>query len=978
MAAEDFSTLYNLAFYDNFSTKYVYFASLLNYSNSISHKNEKYIGPSEKYDKKRMEVLKTVGQATANFYRAAKDPKKNGNSIFTNHIDKFDLCLKFLATAIKEEQDNEMAYFEQKLNEIKSSFSKKEQENTDIQALISFFEKSKNDKGKIDYPYFITLINGLLSGLKNTKSIAEYESKRLISINKAIEGMKEKRAKQLEGLATARQMGPTETQRMIENSLERYDKQINAYYIKNKNLSSKRNRRGKIYERLTGATSAFKNIPKSVAVELSDWINKQLETILQQPDIVATIADKLNKSGLQDGYKETIVDDVKNAILGALLVEAQARLPEIINNKYKNIPKGEIINTLKKDIDITSDYRIEGYYSNWKTGKRLKGFEDMTKNFELYEASAEGFTEMLLRLQKAINNDYPLSEVQDNLYNYMQENHIYEKYEELGNLINKLKKLADQLKPIEDQIKNDLEVLPQNVEKRITDKNGKKVIMKLTVHVTPEGVTVEGLDQIKSLQAFQNIFGENSNMNLSSLKSTITSLTRNTSINLRDTLAASVNQAINEVAEQEKETLKYELNKMIKDGLENVKIKVTGPDLSEVLSAINFEQIDASHIKVNWAGKTKIKNDVITISINNTQINFQTPINTLIKRQTEKIATLIDQNLSRNEIEEQLSVNVISAFQEATARGFARNTGAQSERYSKNARVFLYQYARFMGKQRNVSDVYKKVLDDWEAYSNRLKKQGIDAYQQERIRERIVNSIKDSFYISDTVKTYNQYVDKLGFSGGSIGANLQSQLNNMQDIFKLAGMPISNSDMEWLYFLIINCADTTLHGRKNAPFIEQYLGSMAAFMLFDEGGAEVMILKDLMNKTKTLNVSSPKILHIYNVNGVYVPGSYVLQQVYLNLQTCKVNIDKLSEPNFHGAGVRIVNPMNESMIPNRGQNKQLNDQNKKKAKPLDTDPWGTIAKKAAKSVSLEIFFLAGLLDIVNSINEKMGNIELPK
>jgi len=36
----------------------------------------------------------------------------------------------------------------------------------------------------------------------------------------------------------------------------------------------------------------------------------------------------------------------------------------------------------------------------------------------------------------------------------------------------------------------------------------------------------------------------------------------------------------------------------------------------------------------------------------------------------------------------------------------------------------------------------------------------------------ILQTLKDSFYISTTVKEYDQYNNKIGFSGGSIGATL--------------------------------------------------------------------------------------------------------------------------------------------------------------------------------------------------------------
>lgn len=56
------------------------------------------------------------------------------------------------------------------------------------------------------------------------------------------------------------------------------------------------------------------------------------------------------------------------------------------------------------------------------------------------------------------------------------------------------------------------------------------------------------------------------------------------------------------------------------------------------------------------------------------------------------------------------------------------------------------------------------------------------------------------------------------------------------------------------------------------------------------------------------------------------------------------------------------------MIENRG----------KKASPTPgKNPWEDIAEKAEKNVRLEIFFLAGLLDIADKLESKLSNIQLP-
>jgi len=98
----------------------------------------------------------------------------------------------------------------------------------------------------------------------------------------------------------------------------------------------------------------------------------------------------------------------------------------------------------------------------------------------------------------------------------------------------------------------------------------------------------------------------------------------------------------------------------------------------------------------------------------------------------------------------------------------------------------------------------------------------------------------------------------------------------MNEIFTAAGLEISADDKNWLLSAIINCSPISIIGERNKNIIENYLGALAAFALFDEGVAELDIIDALNNPSKNIINSSPNILHLYNVNGVFIPGSFVL------------------------------------------------------------------------------------------------------
>ena len=121
---------------------------------------------------------------------------------------------------------------------------------------------------------------------------------------------------------------------------------------------------------------------------------------------------------------------------------------------------------------------------------------------------------------------------------------------------------------------------------------------------------------------------------------------------------------------------------------------------------------------------------------------------------------------------------------------------------------------------------------------------------------------------------------------------------------------MDQSDIDWLHKAIINCSPASIVGEKNKNIIENYLSSMAALAIFDEGAAEGQIIQDLQNKVMERVSSSPNILHLYRVNGIYVPGSLVLQRTITELSKC-LDMGTLAIKTMNrGAGVTILNTMN--------------------------------------------------------------------
>lgn len=214
------------------------------------------------------------------------------------------------------------------------------------------------------------------------------------------------------------------------------------------------------------------------------------------------------------------------------------------------------------------------------------------------------------------------------------------------------------------------------------------------------------------------------------------------------------------------------------------------------------------------------------------------------------------------------------------------------------------------------------------------------------------------------MKTYTQYQNRIGFIGGSIGTNLQQQLNSINSLFEEQGIGLLPDELSLLESLIINTSYYSIIGKQYKGVIEKYLSAVAAFALFDEGGAEIEILKDKIT-TEVQKKNSPQILHLYRLNSIYFPGSYILQETLKGV----LQLGKFMTINTHGARVTINNPINYDIIPNRPW--KLGD-------PINTRPWQQVSQYAQKNVQLQITFLSGMIQILKNLQKRMQNIVIPQ
>lgn len=207
------------------------------------------------------------------------------------------------------------------------------------------------------------------------------------------------------------------------------------------------------------------------------------------------------------------------------------------------------------------------------------------------------------------------------------------------------------------------------------------------------------------------------------------------------------------------------------------------------------------------------------------------------------------------------------------------------------------------------------------------------------------NYLLSHINIHTTIKGYtgagtNQFQNEGGFGGASFGSNLVMQLNVLQQMSDSGGIDLG--DLKFLQFACVNAGDLMI-GNFLKPSLENYFSIFVGFLMFND--AELMF-EDTANWMANTTISGVNDIHLYELNGVTFPSSYLLENTYQAL----VNISTdLAQSNQKGVKAKLTTY-------NKG--------------PINHN-WEETSQTATSKTKLEIRFLAGFLDILSQISAAM-------
>ena len=253
-------------------------------------------------------------------------------------------------------------------------------------------------------------------------------------------------------------------------------------------------------------------------------------------------------------------------------------------------------------------------------------------------------------------------------------------------------------------------------------------------------------------------------------------------------------------------------------------------------------------------------------------------------------------------------------------------------------------------------EIRQQQLAKLEALANSIakKEQGAKAILTQY---NVLTTVKDQSGLLDTFVSGTKMRERgIGFSGGAMGQenNGFSVIDNILAMGKKAHILDAKNDAEWLKFALIN-SGLGLLGFKNRSSLENYFSHFASYLMFDD--AQLMVSQAFSESAQEIGkTNSVQGIHLYVINGVYIPQSYILEELYNHMQEVKTN------GNFYKRNLA------ESTV-----RAQIYGYNVGSKYPGNTESdWERESDNAVTQTKIKMYYMMNFADLVNQLAELMS------
>ena len=216
---------------------------------------------------------------------------------------------------------------------------------------------------------------------------------------------------------------------------------------------------------------------------------------------------------------------------------------------------------------------------------------------------------------------------------------------------------------------------------------------------------------------------------------------------------------------------------------------------------------------------------------------------------------------------------------------------------------------------------------------------------------------KKLFIYHESLKLYLQQEE--GLVDQFHGRELQA-ISALDRLYSLNGtMGLTMPEQEVLYNLIINIPSNAVGGPLKHS-LENYLGIFAGMLMFDD--MQNMAKEAAKKATDNIQYSNLENIHVYRLNELYVPGSYLLTSIATAFEQGYRQLTL----NQDAAVVRLNTGEAEGIIDD------YNEANIYGSHFYSIEDWPPMANLVARSVTMEISFFKGFLNFVQDLQNAIS------
>lgn len=284
------------------------------------------------------------------------------------------------------------------------------------------------------------------------------------------------------------------------------------------------------------------------------------------------------------------------------------------------------------------------------------------------------------------------------------------------------------------------------------------------------------------------------------------------------------------------------------------------------------------------------------------------------------------------------------------------NPSFDTSELMEHVRNISQQFTNFATKQRK--DRFDQQERAFKTMNSIVEEQtqAIDTLLQKMESEGL--DVDDVFIYHDSLKLYKSMEtgESNRFEGREL--NILNYIDEMYAINNLGDLALPQKDA--LQFLIMNLPEGAV-GSGQKDTIEKYLGLFAGMLMFDDA---VNMAKEAVAKTSSdEGGAKARNIHLYNLNGFYIPASMLLRYTYETMSNFLNNITK------YGTKVSISTKVASEYISDwlSNQWRHGEDNSEKYYYYYSANEWARVGEAVANSISIRIIFFSAFATFIQNL-----------